>query len=313
MEENINTIISFEEFKLIFQENYSVNELEFIKKTCLKLGFKNFQEYQGVLYDYVENGYNVYLIANEIINVVKSDKYTSCNLNNLFKKHINNDCFNKYDHIYTKSKKLSKTTISKVSKFEQKLYKLLFTKLIEYLEKDEAIMNIVYGLLKDFDIQTSFIESNNSISTLNYIESLKLANTKFAVNKINEPNFYFPNKALFLNSIYKMLIELKYIEPNDDFVKTFKNMNFSNKITYTLWIVDFPKLLYLLYRLNDNQESFKGIRLEKIANTLFKFKTQKTLDNIRMSFSKTIKNFSEINYIEKKLKILNKHLDEILK
>ncbi len=114
-------------------------------------------------------------------------------------------------------------------------------------------------------------------------------------------NFYFPEIKNRLNQLHDELLRAEFIQPNDDFSKSFEKKIKPLSIKSTIWRTGDTKLYYLLYILNNKKEFLEGMSIDKIAHQLFQFEEVKIPKNMRSNFSKAFTKFEDPAYLKKKM------------
>ncbi len=310
----ITNLISFSEFKQLLQ-NFNDDEVKLQEITSVKVGFNSFEDYLIFQYYTLTKYYDIAKIADDLVLNYQNNQMLSGNLVAMFSKFSDEEFLEELEPIYKNANLLPEKIKNKVFDFEVKLFKSAFIFLLEKFKDDTIALDLIKSCLTDYETQNLFLNPDSSkkiITATDYIDSLSLPNINSTIQKYIKPNFYFPKKAPLLKQIHAKLVELKYIEANEDFENTFISQHKTSKIKSTLWLADTPKLFYLLYRLNDRKDYFGKDRLEKIAHHLFAFKQKKTIENLRITFLRTFPNFKNTEYIQKKMCDIETLLDEIL-
>ena len=281
---------------------FSKKEIKLQSECAIKVGYSSYDEYIKFQYFVILNTYSLKNVTEEI------GKLTSPNLKINFSKiaakYFDESIYEKLKSNFIKTEKFSEEKRKSISQFETKLRMLFMECFIDNLSANESVLNSLKLVLIDSKKQfvLSDAETKNEIQDLlDYIDGIRLSETNNYIKNISTTNYYFPDKSYLLIQLHNQLTQLGYIKENPDFEKTFINKYNNSEIKKTLWLVDTPKLFYLLYRLSDKKEFFKEDRLEVIAQKLFVFKKEKTKENLRMTFVKTIKRFKEKDYLIKKM------------
>ena len=281
---------------------FSKKEIKLQSECAIKVGYSSYDEYIKFQYFVILNTYSLKNVTEEI------DQLTSPNLKINFSKiaakYFDESIYEKLKSNFIKTEKFSEEKRKSISQFETKLRMLFMECLVDKMSKEEGLLNTLKVILIDAKNQLVLSNSetkNEILDLLDYIDGIRLTETNKYLKNISTTNYYFPDKSNLLNKLHEQMIQHGFIKGNPDFEKTFINKYNNSEIKKTLWLVDTPKLFYLLYRLSDKKEFFKEDRLEVIAEQLFVFKKEKTKANLRMTFVKTIKRFKEKDYLIKKM------------
>lgn len=285
--------------------NFDQEEIDFQKNIIKKhTKFKSFDQYIENFHFILANIIDLNKVLNGFSYEEDDQIKFSGDLNILIIKNLNSSVIEEQNKWNQQLSKLSNEKRKLFDNFETKLLNLFMRLVIENSKTDPTASETLQALLTDFENQKKSIEINDTrqvIDPLEYIQAVSLPNLNKRIQNLDSKNFYFPKKSQNLKKLHDALVEHNFIESNDDFEKTFINKYNNSEIKKTLWLVDTPKLFYLLYRLSDKKEYFEKDRLEVIAEQLFVFKKEKTKANLRMTFVKTIKRFKEKDYLIKKM------------
>lgn len=297
---------SFGDFSNLVNNSFDKKDLDFQKKIVSEIGYESFEGYLKSLLDRMCNLFDLDALINEIGPDFQKDPKIVGFIPVLINKHINTSVIEEMQNLDEKIKKIPTNIQNHFRIFEEKSTKLFIPLMMEKHKNDPIRTEGATAFVNDFEMQRSTLNSDsvnvgqNIISQLN---SATLPNINAVIKKYISPNFYFPAKAYLLKQLHAELVEKKFIEPNEDFEKSFITQILPRDIKPTLWLKDSTKLFYLLYRLNDKQEFLEkeGISIDKVANQLFSFKVKKTVNGIRTSFAKAYKQFENEDYLKKKM------------
>ena len=298
-----NYIPSLQDFiHLSISDAFSKKEITLQSQCAIKVGYTSYDEYIKFQYFIILNTYSLKDVTEEVEQL--SIPNLKIKFSKIAAKHVDESIEDELKPIFDNTLQFSEEVRNSISQFETKLRMLLMECFIDNLSANESVLNSLKLVLIDAKKQfvLSDAETKNEIQDLlDYIDGIRLSETNNYIKNISTTNYYFPDKSYLLIQLHNQLTQLSYIKENPDFEKTFINKYNNSEIKKTLWLVDTPKLFYLLYRLSDKKEFFKEDRLEVIAEQLFVFKKEKTKENLRMTFVKTIKRFKEKDYLIKKM------------
>ena len=298
-----NYIPSLQDFiHLSISDAFSKKEITLQSQCAIKVGYTSYDEYIKFQYFIILNTYSLKDVTEEVEQL--SIPNLKIKFSKIAAKHVDESIEDELKPIFDNTLQFSEEVRNSISQFETKLRMLLMECFIDNLSANESVLNSLKLVLIDAKKQfvLSDAETKNEIQDLlDYIDGIWLSETNNYIKNISTTNYYFPDKSYLLIQLHNQLTQLGYIKENPDFEKTFINKYNNSEIKKTLWLVDTAKLFYLLYRLSDKKEFFKEDRLEVIAQKLFVFKKEKTKENLRMTFVKTIKRFKEKDYLIKKM------------
>lgn len=296
----------FEDFKKTVNNfNFSDDEIKLQSETVVKIGYYSLYHYLQIQYYYYKNGVDWQKILDEMAIDFKKNQELSLNFYLTLEKYFNTELSEELRPIYNNIKKLPPELKELVINFELKLLTLFINLILEIFREDKVATKLIQNISKDLETQVNYIDKNKSqkqIPVSEYIESLNLPNTNVFIKKLLTPNYYFPEKSHLLKDLYTKMLSLKCIKPNDDFEATFELEYKKPNINSTTWLLDTPKLLYFLYKLNDNKIHFGKKRIDEVAFQLFDFEKGKTIVNIQTTLTSISSKFTNEDYREKKLK-----------
>ena len=298
-----NFIPTLQDLKNISSSSaFSKKEIKLQSECAIKVGYSSYDEYIKFQYFVILNTYSLKNLTKEIDQL--NSPNLKINFSKIAAKYFDESIFEKLKSNFIKTEKFSEEKRKSISQFETKLRMLFMECLVDKMSKEEGLLNTLKVILIDAKNQLVLSNSetkNEILDLLDYIDGIRLTETNKYLKNISTTNYYFPDKSNLLNKLHEQMIQHGFIKGNPDFEKTFINKYNNSEIKKTLWLVDTPKLFYLLYRLSDKKEYFEKDRLEVIAEQLFVFKKEKTKANLRMTFVKTIKRFKEKDYLIKKM------------
>lgn len=313
---NINKQLpTFSDFKnLVNTHNFSQEDIDFQSRKCVKVGFDSFDNYLLSLYDDMFRNFNFSGLIETIKKTLPTLDINVPGLVNTYKVPTVSSK-NKLNPIYDKVKLFPEDIKGRLASFENKLFALLLKFTLDGLNLNPLQKELSKNVILDVQKQKALsIPSKDLLqSTEDYLDSFELINTKQFVDNLRQKVHYFPKHFHRLEKLHTGLVNLTYIEPNEDFLEIFKSQTKKPQLKTTVWLVDTPKLAYLLYRLNNKSQIYNEMGLEHIADTLFTFKVIKTKDNLRASFRNSYENFNNEDYLTKKMPSLKALLDEHLK
>jgi hypothetical protein len=315
--ENNPLLPTFEEYKrLMCIPYYEEEDLIFQEKTALKVGFKTWEEYLEKIYDDALS-FNTTILD---ISAKKLKDKESIPVGFTFdvQDEFQNTKFldaPQMKAILLKFEKLSTKIKTRVNLFETKSQQQFLIALIKKNKDDDTLILTIKKSLTEFKGQRA-VYSESSMNAIDnllaIIESMEAPIVNAYIKDITNSNYYFPEKASKLQLLYDLLVHEKFIEPNEQFEKTFQKKFRPSNVTATLWCADSTKLYYLLYRLNDRDEYYHELSIEKIAIQLFRFKIAKSPKNARTNFTKALRNFNDSDYLEKKMTTVESILKKIM-
>lgn len=309
-----NYIPSLQDFiHLSTTDAFSKKEISLQSQCAIKVGYSSYDEYLRFQYFIILNTYSLKGITEEV------EQLSSPNLKIKFSriaaKHFDESIEDELKPIFDNTLQFSDEVRNSILKFETKLRMLFMECFIDNMSDDKPLLNTLKLILIDAKKQfvLSDAETKNEIQDLlDYIDGIVLTETNNYLKNISTTNYYFPDKSYLLNQLHNQLTQLGYIKENPDFEKTFETRYNNSQIQRTLWLAETPKLFYLLYRLSDRKEYFEKDRLEIITQQLFIFKTEKTKENLRATFDKTITKFKDKDYLLKKMSAIDNLFDIFL-
>ena len=309
-----NYIPSLDDFiNLSTSDAFSKEEITLQSQCAMKVGYSSYDKYIRFQYFIILNTYSLKNVTEEL------EQLTIPNINVKFSKiaakHVDESIEDELKPIFNNTLQFSDEIRNSILKFETKLRMLFMECFIDNLSDDKAVLNTLKLFLIDAKKQfiLSDAETKNEIQDLiDYIDGIRLNETNSYLKNISTTNYYFPDKSYLLNQLHNQLVHLGYIKDNPDFEKTFEGRYNNSQIQRTLWLADTPKLFYLLYRLSNNTDFFESDRLEIIAQQLFIFKTEKTKENLRATFDKTITKFKDKEYLLKKMSAIDNLFETFL-
>lgn len=294
--------------------HFNEKDIEFQKKKALQVGYDSWENYLKTVYQLITSQFNIDAIIKDITTSTDETIFLSGSFQLSLEKNQNNEKIKTIAPILRKIKALPDKEYKRVAAFEIKLVNLFKFKILENFKDDPRILQLVQHFESDVDFQKRAIKSQPSTTkskSTSVTDSFLFPQTNDFIKKNKINPFYFPSKYQFLPKLYDALLELKYIEANNDFIKSFDAKNLHPSTHGTVWLADTSKLFYLLYRLNNNKEYFEGMSIDKIAQQLFTFKTIKSSNSMRTTFSKCLSNFEDSVYLNKKMKDLKTLLDSM--
>ena len=308
---------SLSEFNaLVNTFNFSQQDIELQSKTATEVGYSSFENYLEFVYFRLTKQFDLESIVQEIGEEFQRTQTIKYNLPFLLKKHRDDSIEEELAPIYARVQKLPSEIKDRIGNFENKLNRLFFVSVIDKNKHDVLKINFLKASLIDASKQVSFIDPETTIEyqkLIDLIDGMTLSNSNQEIENQISLNYYFTDKTKHLEQLHKELVHLDYISQNEDLKKTFESKNKKSSEERMLWLTDLPKLLYLLYRLNNKKQFVDGNRIDVIAGNLFKFKTEKTSANIRTNYNKVINNFNEESYLSKKMSDLKNVLDNLIK
>lgn len=145
----------------------------------------------------------------------------------------------------------------------------------------KILKNELNTYFKELEFQTP----HYLIDGLKKVRDYIIEDTITPVNSKKEPSYYFELKANQIQHLYKLLLENNLIEENEHFLASFEiNNNF--KKYNTTWTGMQKSAYYLLYLLNNKNETFNNLDISKIYQVLFKRKDINTETNLASSYSR---------------------------
>ena len=301
---------------LVNTHNFKQEEIDLQSKTVIKVGHPTFDHYLEFIYAVYTKKFDLKSFLQEMEEGFNETQTLAFNALLLQAKYYDDSFEKKHHEVQKQVKKLSSEIQERTENFETKLTNLFFVSLIDKSKYDIPRIKFLKAFLIDTSKQVSFIipEVKNQFQIIiDLIDGITFRNTNQEIKNQISPNYYFPDKAMLLNQLGEDLAELKYIETTNDFEKTFESQKIQSSEERLLWLADLPKLLYLLYRLNNKDEFVGKDRLNVIAGNLFRFNTVKSSDNIRTRHNKVFTKFKEEEYLSKKMYELKNVLDNLIK
>lgn len=296
---------TFEQFSgLVNTSNFLKEEIDLQSKSARKVGFKSWTDYLEYLYQYITQYLKLEDIVQELHLLINEKMELSGSIPDFIENVKNQKFEERVNKIHSKAETLPLKTKERILEFESRLFNLTFELLGKRLNTEIGLVETSINVFKDVRGQFAFTDkeiAERLQNFINYLESISFSNTNTFIKKISSKNYYFPDKAHLLKELHDELVSLNYITSNDDFEKSFKVKTKPVEVKATYWQVEVTKLYYLLYQLNDEQEYFKGDSIDKIANQLFTFPSEKTPRAIRTNFNKAFKKFNDKDYLLKKM------------
>jgi hypothetical protein len=316
---NINEQLpTFSDFKnLVNTDNFSQEDIDLQSSTCIKVGYNSFDHYLQFQYFILIKSFNFNGFSREVRDRILNLDINIADLVTKYKDKDEETFKNELQPIYDRVKLLPVDTYNRIHSFENKHVRLLFKFITDKFATDPLKKKLLNNVLLDSANQNSLSNEEpldnllQSITDFNNGNSFN--NTKKIIDDLHPNAHYFPNKFGILIELYNRLLKLEYIETNENFIETFKCEIVKPPLKKTLWKTTLPRLLYLLYRLNDKDYKFMGVRIERIADNLFNFQKEKSDSNFRTTYHEVYENFESEVYLEKKMPDLNMLLNEILK
>jgi len=309
-----NYIPSLQDFiNLSTTDAFSKKEISLQSQCAIKVGYSSYDEYIKFQYFIILNTYRLKDVTEEVEQL--SIPNLKIKFSKIAAKHVDESITEELKPIFDNTLHFSEEIRNSISQFETKLRMLFMECFIDNMSDDKPLLNTLKLILIDAKKQfvLSDAETKNEIQDLlDYIVGIQLTETNNYLKTISTTNYYFPDKSCLLIQLHNQLTQLGYIKENPDFEKTFENRYNNSQIQRTLWLAETPKLFYLLYRLSDRKEFFEKDRLEIIAQQLFIFKTEKSKENLRASFDKTITKFKDKDYLLKKMSAIDLMFDALL-
>jgi len=292
--------------------HFTKKDIDFQKKKALEVGYSSWEHYLKTVYLLLTNSVNFDAIVKDLTTSTDETMFLSGSFILALERNQNNKISTKIDPISRKVQALPAKEYKRVAAFQNKMVQLFLNKILENIKDDPQLLKFVQEFTSDVDLQNKALESKPSTTntkSTSVIDSFLFPQTNDFIKKNKINPYYFPAKYHVLAHLHDALLALNYIETNKDFKKSFETKNLHPSINGTVWSADTSKLFYLLYRLNNNKEYFEGMSIDKIAQQLFTFKTIKSSNSMRTTFSKCLPNFEDSVYLNKKMKDLKTLLD----
>ncbi len=294
--------------------HFNEKEIAFQKKKALQFGYASWEDYLKTFYQLITSQFNIDAIVKDLSTSTDETIFLSGSFQLSLEKNQNTEKIKMSAPILRKVNALPAKEYKRVKAFQNQLVNLFKFKILENFKDDPRILQLVQHFESEVELQNQAIKSQPSTTknkSTSLIDSFLFPQTNDFIKKNRINPFYFPSKYQFLPTLYDALLELKYIEANNDFIKSFDAKNLHPSTHGTVWLADTSKLFYLLYRLNNKKEYFEGMSIDKIAQQLFTFKTIKSSNSMRTTFSKCLPNFEDSVYLNKKMKDLKTLLDSM--
>ncbi|MBA3901038.1 MAG: hypothetical protein H0X62_12670 [Bacteroidetes bacterium] len=282
--------------------HFTQDEIDTQKEIALRLGFPSWEDYLKFHLDIYYRILDIHTVKGDLEKDFPITKKLTGSIPLILNKHKNNSLLQELSLFDKKLSAFTDIAQANYKSFQDKINNLITLLIGQKLSSSE--LELLAAFSKDVEIQFSSINKNNESNNSKVIsieDSFLLSETNNAIKNLYFPNYYFPAITSKLKALQEGLVELEYMERNEDFVKTFETREKSRNLKPTLWLVDSTKLFYLLYRLNSKKEYYNDLSIDKIANQLFTFKNDKTPNSIRTSFGKALPKFGEDDYLEKKM------------
>jgi hypothetical protein len=309
-----NYIPSLQDFINLSTSNaFSKKEITLQSQCAIKAGYSTYDQYLRFQYFIILNTYSLKGITEEVAQLSRPN--LKIKFSEIASRNVDESIEDELKPILDNTLQFSDEERNSILKFETKIRMLFMECFIDNMSDDKPLLNTLKLILIDAKKQfvLSDAETKNEIQDLlDYIDGICLTETNNYLKTISTTNYYFPDKSYLLIQLHNQLTQLGYIKENPDFEKTFETRYNNSQIQRTLWLTDTPKLFYLLYRLSNNKDFFESDRLEIIAQQLFIFKTEKTKENLRASFDKTITKFKDKDYLLKKMSAIDLMFDALL-
>lgn len=311
-----NFIPSLREFKLLVNAfNFNQSDIDLQSTIAIEVGYNSMEHYLEFVYFTFTKAFNMDAFieaTGKTYNETQSLKFKRSQIS----EHYDESFLEELEPMQARVQKLPAKIIARISQFEKKLSNLFFVSLIEKNTENVPAIKFLRSFLIDLSKQVSLTDPEQGQEyqkAIDLIDGMMMSQTNLEIQSQISHNYYFPENAILLEQLYIELVQLNYIAPHEDLKKTFESKIKQSSEERILWLTDLPKLLYLLYRLNNKKEFVNGERIDVIAGNLFKFKTEKTSANIRTNYNKVITSFNEESYLSKKMSDLKNLLDNLIK
>lgn len=300
---------------LVNESNFLKEDIELQSKIASEVGYDNFEHYLEFQFFIYLNKFHLNELFEEISKDYETQHKIKGNLETKIAKYKDHSIEEELNPIFERVQKLPADIQTRLGKFEDKLQTLYFQSLLDKIAEDDSATNTIKSFLNDLANQYSLTKPEAKqfvINAISYLDGIGLHDTNKLMQEVSSGNYYFPKQVSILQQLHDGLVLGKYIEQNDDFVNVFHSKIKPPHLKSILWLEETPKLFYLLFRLNENKEFIDNQRIDSIAHQLFTFNPEKTIDNIRTAYNKTVSQMNDKLYIDKKMHDLKIILDRIL-
>ncbi len=211
-----------------------------------------------------------------------------------------------------------KNSVSKYKEWQKQVISLYLSDILDTIINDNDIndkkekIEFISTSLEDMPDTISMKEDEITVIA-NAVRIVKRRKEKIIVKeKSKKTIFYFELDLEKVEKIYRFLNDNKYIEPNADFVESFKIGN-KNKHIRSIWLKSERALFVFLFLLNNKSMHLNNTSIALLSDNMFcrkgvQFKISTSLSNL----SKISNNLTNDEFIKKKYLSLYDNIAEIL-
>lgn len=289
---------------------FTMKEVDERKKTAEQTGFISWDNFLDLFLEYMKTIINWQDTFDEA-SIIYRDGQLRGSFLLIANKNINQKIFTKINQYNDRFLSLTEDVRTKAEAFDSKLsacmLKIMLIKIQKY-EPDglDFTLNFAKDNLQEMESFSPSFDSESKL-LLSIIEDFKMKNSNTAI-LATKTYFYLNTNSHLFDRILEALVKEQLIDNRPDFASLFENEHLKKGVEPIKWKGNLHELSFLLWNLNGKSEFIRGGTLDKMIHRLFQFDTNKSSENIRASFNRSLKKFSDENYIGSRQKRITKIL-----